>query len=260
MRTPLAIITPTLGRVKFLAALSDCIRRQTSTQWLWIIVHDGPLTQRAKQNIEERCPAATVLELPAWTGNYGSTPRLVGAQQALAMGAQYSVFWDDDNYFHPDAVRRIREQVEANNYPTALLMRVDFGSKLIPPLAIPPSKLQIGQLDTANLVLKTSVSVHAYSQVLDRGVSRATDYFALQSVLDMPECRVATSEYCVGIYDGLRPSLIYLRRVGIRSNLVYWFSYNRIYYTARKLVQFCTSYWNAPCVYTLDDPCDISKK
>lgn len=176
------------------------------------------------------------------------------------MGAQYSVFWDDDNYFHPDAVRQIREQVEAHNYPSALLMRVDFGNQFLPPLSIPPAKLQIGQLDTANLVLETRVSVHAYSQVLKGGVSRATDYFALQSVLELPECRVATSEHCVGIYDGLRPSLSYLRRMGIRSNLVYWFSYNRIYYTVRKLLQFCAGFWNAPCVYTLNDPCDISKK
>lgn len=242
MKTPLAIITPTLGRVKLLAALSDCIRRQTSPHWLWIIVHDGPLTQRARQQIERRCPTATVLDLPARARNYGATPRLVGAQQALARGAQYSVFWDDDNYFYPDAVRQITEQVEAHNHPAALLMSIDFGNRRLPPSAIPPSKLQLGQLDTANLVLKTNVGVLAYSQVINGGVRRATDYFALQSVLELPDCRIASSDYCVGIYDGLRPSLRCLRRVGIRWNLVYWFSYSRIYHAARRLLRLHAEY------------------
>jgi glycosyltransferase involved in cell wall biosynthesis len=233
MQYPVAIITPTRRRLSLLRALSQCIENQCDRGFVWFVVHDGPLSEREFAELQHHCPNARLAASPQWARDSGASPRLLGCKLAQDAGARYAVFWDDDNFFHPTALKTIRQQLARCRFPKAMLVPVEFGSSVCPPVGIEAKDLTLRQVDTANLVLELPTAVHAFQHVVTHKVDRGTDFAAFDFVRNHHAVCIPPDCSPVGIYDGTRALKKFMARVGIRHNLMYWFQPHRIYYAAR---------------------------
>lgn len=223
----ICVVTPTFRRAKFLRRFLPRMLRQTYPAWRLIVVHDGPDAEieRLVAGYRARDPRVEFITTPERTNDYGVGPRHEGARHAVAAGpADYTVFWDDDNEFRPDALQGIAEAAEARGRPDCLIVSMGWQGQVLPPKAVPLDQFVPGHVDTGNLVLRSRLALDGQAELLRRkqdspGVIFVSD-FTLYDIIrsHQPKPRIAgATEVFVGYHDGLRWGPYLRRRLGIPS-------------------------------------------
>lgn len=222
----ICVVTPTYRREALLRRFLERIRRQTYPHWRLVVVHDGPNPSVAALVARYRAadPRIEYLETAAPFNDTGVTPRLEGARHALAGDPpDYCVFWDDDNYFDTDALRKIAEAVESAGRPDLLIVSMDYRGRIVPPRGVAVAALAPGQVDTANLVIRPGLARAGYEEVLRKkaaspGLNIYTSDFMVfdyvRGLASAPRIRAAT-DILVGFHDGLRWGPYLRQRLGI---------------------------------------------
>ena len=167
----IGIVTPSYLRVKFLKRFLRLMPRQTYTDWRLIVVHDGPslevksFVDRAREQ-DSRIAYAQTQER---TNNYGVTPRAEGLRYMIReVGADYCVLWDDDCYFHKNALQQIVNSLEEAGRPDLLLVPMRYRRKLVPNPGASPDQLDWGDLDTGSIILRPKLGLDGYEELLKK--------------------------------------------------------------------------------------------
>jgi glycosyltransferase involved in cell wall biosynthesis len=165
----LGIVTPTFNRHILLQRYLKRIGRQTYKQWRLVVVHDGPnpSIETLVKGFHGSDPRIEYVHTEAPAADSGVSPRLKGAAYFVSatQAPDYILFWDDDNAYASDALERIAIAIEEADRPDLLLVRVKYGSAIVPPADIPIRSLTVGQVDTACLVFRPSLARDAYASV-----------------------------------------------------------------------------------------------
>jgi glycosyltransferase involved in cell wall biosynthesis len=216
MNFNLGIVTPTFARPILLRRYLRRLRHQTYRHWRVIVVHDGPsdAIRSLVDGFGRRDIRIEYLETKSPANDSGVTPRLEGIGHLVSTHPvpDYVVFWDDDNFYAPDALERIAVALEAAGQPDLLLARVRYGSEIIPPADAPIRSLKVGQIDTAGLIFRPSLARDTYesvcrdSKITREHVLRFNDYLAYQYVNQLVPPRSITLYVGAPIckHDGLR--------------------------------------------------------
>ena len=128
----LSIIIPTRGRPTLRDTIDSLLHQLTPTDEV-LVVGDGPQPQALA--MVQACPSFQVQyhETPAPTFCYGNAQRNYGIAHAKG---EYVAFVDDDDVYNPDALRAMRQAIEAN-YGRLFMFRMDvtcYGWRHIPPV------------------------------------------------------------------------------------------------------------------------------
>ena len=165
----IGVITPTYQRPKLLSKFLSRMERQSYPGWRLIVVHDGPdestksLVNRAR-SADSRI-AFTYTERRA--NNYGVSPRIEGLHYIIReVGADYCVFWDDDNLFSRHALGRIVAAIVKTDHPDLLLMPIRCDRHVSPPRGVPVERLDWGQVDTGCVVVRPALALESYKSML----------------------------------------------------------------------------------------------
>jgi len=224
----LGIVTPTFRRPKLLRRFLKRLLRQTYAHWRAVIAHDGPNAEVAAlvAAYAQRDLRITFIQTDAPANDVGVTPRHAGAAYFtnLADPPDYCLFWDDDNYFATNALQKIAAALLAADHPAALLVGMEYRSRLLPPAGVPAAALSPGQMDTANMVIRLPLALAAYANVLEQKARSpqqslyTQDYIAfdyLRSLNDPPARIEIARDVVIGFHDGLRwrPYLRHLLRI-----------------------------------------------
>jgi len=229
MKPKLTIITPTFKRSHFVNRMARYLMSQSYQNWQWIVVHDGPIKNEHRWKLPNDNRIKMIV-MDRHVGDYGASPRLVGAEEALKNGSDYLLFWDDDNFYFPKALEQIKAAIFRNKSPDYLLTSILFRGGVLPPLDKKAENLQEGELDTANLVIKTRLGRDAYRHIVSHGIQRATDYAVYRYLTTLRNLRGGIIREPLILYDGNRRLRYLLWKLGVKSDPTYWFSYRRIYY------------------------------
>lgn len=113
MKPLVTIITPTTGNKQLHQAVLS-VENQTYDNIQHLVVIDGPDGARSAHEILEGS-RADIVELPYATGkDQYNGHRIYGAMTFVAKG-EYLIFLDEDNWFEPEHVEKLVEQIEAGN-------------------------------------------------------------------------------------------------------------------------------------------------
>ena len=219
----IGIVTPSYLRVKFLRRFLRLMPRQTYADWRLIIVHDGPSLEVKSFVDRARAQDSRIAyaETQERANNYGVTPRAEGLRYMIReVGADYCVLWDDDGYFHKDALQQIVKSLEEAGRPDLLLVPMRYGQKLVPQPGASPEKLDWGDLDTGSIVIRPKLGLEGYEELLRKdskyycGNSYCAGFPLVPCIREeRPEVRICVAS-CppVGVHDGLRTQ-VYLRHL-----------------------------------------------
>lgn len=124
MKPLVTIITPTTGNKQLYNAVLS-VEKQTYDNIQHLVVIDGPDGARSAHEILEGSQA-DIIELPYATGkDQYNGHRIYGAMTFVAKG-EYLIFLDEDNWFEPEHVEKLVEQVQnGNQWAYALRKIVD---------------------------------------------------------------------------------------------------------------------------------------
>lgn len=113
MKPLVTIITPTTGNKQLYRAVLS-VEEQTYDNIQHLVVIDGPDGASSANQILEGSQA-DIIQLPYATGkDQYNGHRIYGAMTFVAKG-DYLIFLDEDNWFEPDHVEKLVEQIEAGN-------------------------------------------------------------------------------------------------------------------------------------------------
>ena len=147
MRPKFIIITPTYpSRGKKLASAIASVRSQLFTDFLHVVIGDGPTPEAEKTCAELNHPKLVYDQLPEACGNFGYVCRNLALEKYE--GDRY-LFLDDDNVLLPKCLETINENCE--NQAIAI-HKVIFYNKwttqwIILPNSMPPSRSSIDMLN-----------------------------------------------------------------------------------------------------------------
>ena len=225
----IGVITPTYQRQKLLSKFLARMERQSYPGWRLIVVHDGPddaiksLVDRARRADSRIAFSHTERR----TNNYGVSPRIEGLHYIIReVGADYCVFWDDDNLFSRHALDRIAAAIVETDHPDLLLMPIRCDRRVLPPRGVPVERLDWGQVDTGCLVVRPALALESYESRLKlypdgNPSSFYTQDFRLFKLIreatPTPRIRIASGRP-IGVHDGLRLT-VYLRSVFMIKSL-----------------------------------------
>lgn len=124
MKPLVTIITPTTGNKQLYRAVLS-VEEQTYDNIQHLVVIDGPDGREAAMNILEGSQA-DIIQLPYATGkDQYNGHRIYGAMTFVAKG-EYLIFLDEDNWFEPEHVEKLVEQIRnGNQWAYALRKIVD---------------------------------------------------------------------------------------------------------------------------------------
>jgi glycosyltransferase involved in cell wall biosynthesis len=179
----IGVITPSYKREKILRRFLTQLVRQTYPDWKAVVVHDGhnPAVESLVATSHRRDPRIAYRHTEHRSNNFGVTPRCVGLRYMIEeVGADYCVFWDDDNYFFRDALSRIAEGLEQAGYPDVLLMPVSYDGAILPPRDATVDQLRIGQVDTSCFVVKPELALDRYETMLAEHGDEEAPFFYTQ--------------------------------------------------------------------------------
>lgn len=219
----IGIVTPSYLRVKFLKRFLRLMPRQTYTDWRLIVVHDGPslevksFVDRAREQ-DSRIAYAQTQER---ANNYGVTPRAEGLRYMIReVDADYCVLWDDDCYFHKNALQQIVNSLEEAGRPDLLLVPMRYRRKLVPNPGASPDQLDWGDLDTGSIILRPKLGLEGYEELLKKdsnyfcGDGLCQDFRLFLYIREeRPDVRIRVAS-CrpIGVHDGLRTQ-VYIRNL-----------------------------------------------
>jgi len=113
MKPLVTIITPTTGNKQLYRAVLS-VEEQTYDNIQHLVVIDGPDGARSAHEILEGSQA-DIIELPYATGkDQYNGHRIYGAMTFVAKG-EYLIFLDEDNWFEPEHVEKLVEQIQKGN-------------------------------------------------------------------------------------------------------------------------------------------------
>jgi glycosyltransferase involved in cell wall biosynthesis len=113
MEPLVTIITPTTGNKQLYQAVLS-VEQQTYKNIQHLVVIDGPDGARSAHSILEGSQA-DIIELPYATGkDQYNGHRIYGAMTFVAKG-DYIVFLDEDNWFEPNHIESLVEQIKSGN-------------------------------------------------------------------------------------------------------------------------------------------------
>jgi glycosyltransferase involved in cell wall biosynthesis len=219
----IGVITPTYQRARLLRKFLARMERQSYPGWRLIVVHDGPddaiksLVDRARRADSRIAFSHTERR----TNNYGVSPRIEGLHHMIrGVGADYCVFWDDDNLFSRHALGRIAAAIVETDHPDLLLMPIRSDRRVLPPRGVPVESLDWGQVDTGCLVVRPALALESYESMLklypdgNPSVFYTQDFKLFKLIREArptPRIRLASGRP-IGVHDGLRFT-VYLRSV-----------------------------------------------
>lgn len=149
MKPFITIITPTLQRASLKLTCSS-IDGQSFTDWSHIVIADCPITEWNTDSYphDDRRGFMCCME---HHGNGGNSCRRLA--WTLAQG-KYVFYLDDDNYLaDPDALQRIHDTLQHNNFPqVAFFPIIRLGGRFFPE-GVP----RMCHVDTANLVVAREI-------------------------------------------------------------------------------------------------------
>ena len=219
----IGVITPTYQRRKLLSKFLSRMERQSYPGWRLIVVHDGP-EDSIKSLVDWARSADSRIAFTHTerrTNNYGVSPRIEGLQYIIReVGADYCVFWDDDNLFSRHALRRIVAAIAETDHPDLLLMPIRCDRQVSPPRGVPIERLDWGQVDTGCVVVRPALALECYESMLklypdgDPSVFYTQDFRLFKLIREVrpaPRIRIASGPP-IGVHDGLRFT-VYLRSV-----------------------------------------------
>ena len=165
----LCVVTPTFRREALLHRFLKRIRKQTYRDWKLVVIHDGPSppTQALVARFRALDPRIEYMHTAAWTNDMGVSPRHEGVRRVLeGKPPDYCLFWDDDNFFAIDALKRVTDALEASGRPELLIVSMRYRGRDLPPRDIPVSKLIPGQIDMGSLVIRPLLALSAYADLV----------------------------------------------------------------------------------------------
>jgi glycosyltransferase involved in cell wall biosynthesis len=181
------IVTPTFNRRVLLRRHLRRVTLQTYSHWRLLVVHDGPNPSMRSmvEGFRESDERIGYLETKVPASDAGVTPRLEGVRAFAAANPvpDYVVFWDDDNAYSVDALRRIAISLEEAEWPDLLLVGVKYGTRIVPPADAPIRSLKVGEIDTASLVFRPLLALDAYEGVQKRAEVDRNDVLFLNDFL-----------------------------------------------------------------------------
>lgn len=222
------IIVPTYERTKYLKRLLPRMASQTHPGWRLIVVHDGPNENMGSLVDEARARDSRISygHTERRANNFGVSPRIEGLRHMIREGvADYCVFWDDDNYFSRHALARIAAALAEADHPDLLLMPILCERRVWPPPGIPVEGLDWGHVDTACLVVRPTLALDCYEQMLKTHGDEGPHFFYTQDFRlfktiresrPAPRITIATGRP-IGIHDGLRRTVYVRHMLGIPS-------------------------------------------
>lgn len=212
LKLRMAIVTPTYRRPSFLAPFIRQVIRQDYGGWRLVIVHDGD--DRPTRDLVKSYGAGDARIYFANTdkraNDFGVTPRLLGVKVIANCDlADYTLFWDDDNAFFPAALTRIIQALENYGRPEVLLVPMRYQDSTLP-RPVPVEQLGVGQVDMANLVVRSPLAARVYEQVWRRVWRDGRPYIQDFWFFDALRQELGPGHICqahcrpLGRYDGLR--------------------------------------------------------
>jgi glycosyltransferase involved in cell wall biosynthesis len=214
------IVTPTYRRPQFLRRFIRNLRRQTYTNFVFVLVHDGPNpeTHILAKKLFRSDPRMVSLATEARSNNWGVTPRIRGLQylSQLPRVPDYLLMWDDDNAFFNTALELIRQEIRAHRNPDLILMnlRRDYD---ISPLHHGSDPQNFTLVDTGTLVPKFGLAQKLYPMVEDSSgdLYSQDGIFFRHCLRELSKDQIhAARQKVIGRYDGLRR--LYTLRVILR--------------------------------------------
>ncbi len=216
------IVTPTYHRESLLVRFLKQVRAQTHRRWKLLVVHDGadPLTEELVGRFRTRDPRIEYLHTANRGNDFGVTPRLEALRHAVQKNSpDYTVFWDDDDYFVRTALATIAANLKTANYPAMLLSPNRYRNRVIPPPGISIGELTQGQVTTGNIAVRTSLALKAYEHIVtmkndsSNSLMYVQDYLLFDQIRQQGLSIAVARDRVIGIHDGLR------RQVYLRSQL-----------------------------------------
>jgi glycosyltransferase involved in cell wall biosynthesis len=215
------VVTPSYMRTKILRRFLRMMPRQSYRDWRLVVVHDGP--NPAVESLVGQARALDSRIAYAHTeqrsNNYGVSPRAEGLRYMIReVGADYCVFWDDDNLFSKHALRRIVDALEQAGRPDVLLVPIRKDRQLLPRPGVSPDQLDWGELDTGSLVVRPELGLESYEHLLRNHPTESPMFYYTQDSRfffhirdEVPGVRIGVAS-CrpIGLHDGLRTT-VYIR-------------------------------------------------
>jgi hypothetical protein len=219
----IAVVTPTYLRTSFLARFIRQMIRQDYGNWRLFIVHDGedPETRNLVEDFARTEPRIHFTCTDQRANDFGITPRLLAVKLVANCDlADYTVFWDDDNAFFPEALTTIARCLEDTGRPEVLLVPIRYQNYTLP-ARVPVEHLGVGQVDMANLVVRSPLAARVYPLVWRSAYRQGQPYIqdflflnALRKEVGPDHIRLAKCQP-LGRHDGLRILETFRWQVGI---------------------------------------------
>lgn len=180
------VITPTINRPELEKACRS-LASQSYRSWQHVVVHD-----EANFVEDERHPQRLIIATGERRNDFGNTPRNMAWMHALGT---YLICLDDDNYLADDeALARVYRALMRKGFPeVAIIPCTRFNQR-----AFPPDMVEVGHVDTANLVVKREIGQWPVSDkyeqdglfIADLCRKYRTEHFPeLQPIIAMPAQR-----------------------------------------------------------------------
>jgi len=175
-----------------------------------MIVHDGPGSKEVAETVGRSAMGDSrihYLETPVHSGDMGNGPRLFGIQNVVEIvpTIQYILLWDDDNKFFPDALVNIDKAIQQSCYPDLLIVPIKHKWRSLPLRELPLRTCPMGNVDTANLCVKTEIAIEHYGKSRHPSDAYHGDFYFYNSICDDQSTRVCLANIDnIGCYDGLR--------------------------------------------------------
>lgn len=134
-RYDVCVVTPTIG-TRYLEQAVACVQAQSYANITHLIMVDGPTGAQEAQRVAALAQkrAIKTLILPDNTGAGGyNGHRLYGAA-AFLVETPFVAFLDEDNYFRPDHIEALMEQVERSGAEWAYALRTIVSDDAVSPL------------------------------------------------------------------------------------------------------------------------------
>ena len=113
------VITPTVGRPSLTQAM-ESVRNQTYKNLTHLVVIDGPEyfeNAMSKMSIKKQSPSnVQITTSPYNTGGDGFYGHRIYAGYSHLVNQDYVAFLDEDNWFEPNHIQSLVEELEKNDY------------------------------------------------------------------------------------------------------------------------------------------------
>ncbi len=208
MSSTIGIVTASCSRVRFIPRFIRQLKAQTYDEFKFVYVQDGPNSESREVFAANAKgdPRLSYLETPAWTNNWGVTPRIAGLEFLISQADQvdYAVVWDDDNAFYPEALETIVAAARKHDFPDMMLMPVHSRLTVMPSPSADVSTMPVRDIDTATFVIRPDKALAGYKTVEANHPGRSEDVLMFETLRGRGLRIVNVGGTPIGRYDGMR--------------------------------------------------------